>query len=261
MGRKGKIIAIFIAYNAAKTLVNFYKEFPKHLVDEIILVDDASKDDTFKLAKNLGIISYQNPINLGYGGNMKKTLAIALSRGGDILIDIHPDGEYNPSAIPIALREIDQGAKLVLGNRFTSINKLLKSGMYPWKLIPITILNWIGKKILRVKVDDLHQGFRVYTKNLLKQISFEENSNNYLFSFELIAQAIYNNIKIAQVPVETNYSGKKRGASLKHSIKYSLGTFIILLLFILAKLGLKNKLFREPSQDLETRISKLIQSI
>lgn len=243
MRKRSKVIAIFLAFNAAKTLTKFYRQFPKKFVSEIILVDDASKDNTFNMAKKLGIISFRNPVNLGYGGNMKRALKLALESGADIIIDIHPDGEYKPSAIPEALRQINLGAKFVLGNRFTSLNKPLKNGMYIWKLIPIWILNRIDKIVLGVKIDDLHQGFRVYTRDLLNKVNFEENSNNYLFSFELIAQAVFNNINIQQVSVETIYTGKKRGASLKNSIRYSLGTFKILLLFILAKLGFKNKLF------------------
>lgn len=243
MTKKRKIIAIFLAYNAAGTLEKFYQNFPRTLVDDIILVDDASKDKTYSIAKKLRITSYQNPINLGYGGNMKRALNLALKAGADIIIDIHPDGEYSPSAIPEALKKIREGSQFVLGNRFTSLNKPLKSGMYIWKFIPIWTLNRIDKIVLGVKIDDLHQGFRVYTRDLLKKVNFEENSNNYLFSFELIAQAVFNNISIQQVPVETIYSGGKRGASLKNSVRYSLGTFKILLLFILAKLGFKNKLF------------------
>lgn len=255
---KQKIVAIFIAFNASKTLKKFYQDFPKHLVDEIILVDDASHDNTFEIAKRLGILSYKNSINLGYGGNMKKTLAIALQRGADILIDIHPDGEYKPSAIPVALKEVNNGAKFVLGNRFSELDKPLKSGMHLWKFIPICILNWVDKILLGIKVNDLHQGFRVYTRDLLSQVYFENNSSNYLFSFELIAQAAYNNLKITQVPVETNYTGKKRGASLKNSIKYSLGTFKILALFITAKTGFKTSLFKSPGEKLENRIDKLL---
>lgn len=243
MKKKPKIVAIFLAYNAYKTLGNFYHTFPKNLVDEIILVDDSSKDNTFKLAKRLGIRSYRNSVNLGYGGNMKRALGLALKDGADIIIDIHPDGEYKPTAIPASLERVKSGAEFVLGNRFTSINAPLKSGMYLWKFIPIWILNRIDKTVLGVKVDDLHQGFRVYTKDLLHKVNYQANSNSYLFSFELIAQAAYHNIKIVQIPVETVYTGKKRGASLKNSIKYSLGTFKVMLLFILARLGFKNRLF------------------
>lgn len=258
MSKKEKITAVLIAFNAGKTLRNFYKDFPRDLVDEVILVDDASKDNTFEISKDLGILSYRNPVNLGYGGNMKKALSIALKGGADILIDIHPDGEYRASAIPPALREIAQGAKLVLGNRFNSIDKPLKSGMYLWKFIPIWLLNQFDRLILGVKANDLHQGFRVYTKDLLSRINFEENSNNYLFSFEVIAQAAFNHLRITQVPVETSYSGKKRGASLKNSIKYSLGTFKVLALFLMANAGLKTKLFNKPLEKMNQRLDKFL---
>lgn len=243
MKKKPKIFAIFLAYNAAKTLANFYHNFPKHLVNDIILVDDNSKDKTFKLAKKLGITSYQNPINLGYGGNMKRALNLVLAAGADIIIDIHPDGEYSPSAISEALKKIQEGSQFVLGNRFTSFLKPIKNGMYIWKLIPLRLLNSLDSLVFGIRLNDFHQGFRVYTRNMLKKINFEVNSNDYLFSFEIIAQSVFRKIKISQVPVETNYAGKKRGASLKNSIKYSLGTFKILFLFILAKLGFKTKLF------------------
>ena len=243
MKKKPKVVAIFLAYNASKTLVKFYQEFPKKFVDEIILVDDASNDNTYVMSKKLGIKTYRNRVNLGYGGNMKRTLSLALEAGADVIIDIHPDGEYKPSAIPEALKKIREGSQFVLGNRFTSLIQPIKNGMYIWKLIPLRILNSIDSLIFGVRLNDFHQGFRVYTKDMLSKINYQKNSNDYLFSFELIAQAIYKKIKISQVPVETNYTGKKRGANLKNSIKYSLGTFKILLLFILAKLGFKNKLF------------------
>lgn len=243
MKQKSKIVTIFIAYNAAKTLEDFYKNFPKKYCDEIILVDDCSKDDTFKIAKRLGIKTYRNPINLGYGGNMKRALGLALKKGADIIIDIHPDGEYSPSAIPEALKQIQGGSQLVLGNRFTSLTKPIENGMYIWKLIPLRILNSIDSLVFGIRINDFHQGFRVYTKKMLEKINYQINSNNYLFSFELIAQAVYQNIRISQVPVETSYKGKKRGASLKDSVKYSLGTFKVLGLFVLARLGFKHKLF------------------
>lgn len=247
MKKNPKIIVIFVAYNASKTLVDFYHNFPKNLTGNIILVDDASKDNTFIIAKKLGIKSYRNSINLGYGGNMKRALNLALQAEADIIIDIHPDGEYKPSAIPAALEAIKNGSDFVLGNRFTSLDKPLRSGMYFWKIIPIKILNLIDQIVLGVKIDDLHQGFRVYTRKMLESINFNNNSDDYLFSFEIIAQSAFKKVKISQVPVETNYTGKKRGASLKNSIKYSLGTFKILFLFILAKMGFRIKLFAQNS--------------
>ncbi|MDO8590981.1 MAG: glycosyltransferase family 2 protein [bacterium] len=243
-----KIIAIFIAYKAVKTLEKFYTEFPKNLVDEIILVDDASGDGTYELSKKLGITSFENPVNLGYGGNMKRALEIAMARGANVIIDIHPDGEYKPSAIPAALDQVKRGAGLVLGNRFTTITKPLESGMYSWKIIPILTLNIFDRLVLGVRVHDLHQGFRVYTRKLLEQINYKANTNGYLFSFELIAQAAFKKITIAEVPVETNYTGEKRGASLKNSLKYSFATFKVLVLFFAAKLGIVSEIFKVPAK-------------
>lgn len=179
---------------------------------------------------------------------MKKALTLALESGADTIIDIHPDGEYKPTAISEALNQIQKGSQLVLGNRFTSLMRPINNGMYIWKLIPLRFLNSIDSLIFGVRLNDFHQGFRVYTKNILEKINFYNNSDNYLFSFELIAQAIYKKAKITQVPVETCYEGKKRGASLKNSIYYSLGTFKILCLFLLAKLGLRTGLFQDPAK-------------
>lgn len=243
---KPKIIAIFIAYKAEKTVKNFWENLPKEYFDEAILVDDTSKDKTFEIAKKLpGLIAYQNPINLGYGGNLKKAIGIALKHGADIIIDIHPDDEYKPSAIPLALNKIEkEDYELILGNRFLDIKKTVKAGMFIWKVIPLLTLNYIDKLILGLKISDLHQGFRVYTKKFLEKVNYLQNSNNYLFSFELITQARFKNIKIGEVPVEVSYKGKKRGASLKNSFKYTLGTFKILGLYLLAKLGFKTKIFK-----------------
>src|SRR3990172_7708025 len=139
----------------------------------------------------------------------------------DIIVDIHPDGEYKPAAIPPALEKIQkEGYEFVLGNRFTRVDTPLKSGMYAWKVLPLVALSYIDRLVLGVKITDFHQGFRVYTRKLFENVNFVANSNNYLFSFELITQSAFNNIRVAEVPVETNYIGEKRGASLKSSIKY-----------------------------------------
>jgi glycosyltransferase involved in cell wall biosynthesis len=246
MKQKKKIVVILVAYNAAKTLEKFYKALPEQYIDEIILVDDCSKDDTYKISKKLGIQTYRNPKNLGYGGNMKRAFHLAMEKKADVIIDIHPDGEYLPSAIPAALKKINEGNQIVLGNRFTSLTQPVKNGMHIWKLIPLRLLNSIDSLVLGVRLKDFHQGFRVYTKDILTKLNFQENSNDYLFSFEIIAEAVFNKAKITQVPVETSYTGKKRGASLKNSIKYSLGTFKILFFYILARLGYKVNLFQSP---------------
>lgn len=256
-----KRIAILIAYNAEKTLKEFYENLPKHYFNDVILVDDASYDNTFKLAKKLGIRSYRNSINLGYGGNLKRAICIALQLGGEIIIDIHPDGEYKTSVIPLALEKVRSGSQFVLGNRFTTFLGPVKNGMFIWKLLPIKVLNWISNLVLAANLGDYHQGFRVYTRAMLEKINFLENSNDYLFSFEIIAQAIFKEVKIAQVPVETFYKGKKRGIKLGAAFIYSISMFVILWQYILAKYGYPSKIFEKPKKSLDERFSDWLKAV
>lgn len=261
MKNEPKVIAILLAYNAADTLEKFYKELPKRELDDIILVDDSSWDSTFEIAKKLGIASFRNEVNLGYGGNLKKALCLALLRGADIIVDIHPDGEYDPKVIPKALK-VGKGDYLVLGNRFFDFNyAFFKSGMFIWKAIPLLILNYVSKFVLRTDANDLHQGFRVYTRRFLERINFENNSNNYLFSFEIIAQAVFTKSRILEVPVLARYRGKKRGAKFISSINYSLGIFKILLLFLLLKIGYRSIIFQKPKGDLKYRAKNFLERI
>ena len=247
MEQPPKIFAIFIAYKAVKTLENFYAAFPKELFDEVILVDDRSGDGTFELAQKLGIQAYENPVNLGYGGNLKRTLSMALEKGADIIVDLHPDGEYKPSAILPAIEEIKKGAEFGLGNRFYDGKSPAKDGMYAWKVLPLLLLSWLSNFILRLPISDYHQGFRVYTRSLLEKVNFLENSNDYSFSIELLAQAAFHKIKVSQVPVEVAYTGDKRGASLKSSIMYSLDTLKILTFYLAAQFGFSHTIFKKPA--------------
>jgi glycosyltransferase involved in cell wall biosynthesis len=245
MEQNPKIIAIFIAYNEAAKLEGFYRTFPKELFDEIMLFDDGSKDNTFELAQSLGIESYKNQVNLGYGGNLKRALTRALEKGADIIVDLHPDGEYKPSAIVPAIEEIKKGAELIMGNRFYSKTSLSNKGMYWWKVLPLKVLNWICKKILGLPITDYHQGFRVYTRQALQKTNYIDYSNGYIFSLELLAQAAFYKIKVSQVPVEVLYTGDKRGSNLKHTIVYSLKIFKVLLFFLMAKFGFSSVLFQK----------------
>jgi len=246
MEYRPKIVAIFIAYNAETTLEEFWHSFPKELFHEMILVDDASQDQTFALAQKLGIQSYRNHINRGYGGNLKRALDIALQNGAEIIVDIHPDGEYRTSAMVPALRAIAQGSEFVLGNRFSDFRTPLQNGMYVWKLFPIILLGLLCKMVLRLPIDDYHQGFRVYTRTLLEKVNYKANADDYRFSFQLLAQAAFHHVKVRQVPVEVRYTGNKRGASLKNSILYSFQTLEVLCVFLLARLGFPSKIFQKP---------------
>jgi hypothetical protein len=181
---------------------------------------------------------------LGYGGNLKRALTTAIEKGADIIVDLHPDGEYKPSAIVPAIEEIKKGAELVMGNRFDGGRSPAESGMYAWKVAPLIFLNWMCKKIFGLPITDYHQGFRVYTRQALQKTNYIDYSNDYSFSLEILAQAAFYKIQVGQVPVEVNYTGDNRGASFKHTIVYSLKIFKVLFFFLAAKLGFSSVLFQ-----------------
>lgn len=249
---KGKRVAIVLpAYNAAKTLETVYRKLPAGSYDELFLVDDASRDNTFEVATALGIEAYRNPTNLGYGGNVKACIIKALEKGADIIIEMHPDNEYDTGAIIPSIEAVNAGADMVLGNRFTDVTVAVKSGMRPWKYVGSVILTGLQRWILGAKIKDLHQGFRVYTAKLLEKANYPANSDGYLFSFEIIAQAYFHRMKVVEVPVGVHYTGSKRGASFKHSLIYSLETFKTLGLFVLCRMGTKHPVFTAKPPSIE----------
>ena len=134
----------------------------------------------------------------------------------------------------------------VLGRRYNNVFEMLRYGMYPWKVFPLILIDLLPRLVLERRFKDFHQGFRVYSREMLEQINWRENANNYLFSFQLICQAFFKNIPIEQVPVTVLYQGKKRGASLKHSVIYTLGTVHTLILYLLARIGFRSCIFQEP---------------
>lgn len=247
---KMKVILILPAYNAAKTLPAFLKNLPTGIFDHIILVDDCSRDRTLEAAKRLAAKQKNMSVfttlrNLGYGGNLKMSLSLALGMGADVIIELHPDSEYGSDGIVPALEAVKKGARLVLGNRFADG---YPQGMYWWKYFFTRFLSSVQNIFLGTAIPDLHQGFRVYTREILEKVDYRANANNYLFSFEIICQAIFNNLQIASVPVSARYTGKKRGASLRNSIIYTLQTFLVLSSFLFAKAGAAQRLFFPPTK-------------
>lgn len=250
-----KVIIVMPALDAEKTIEAVVRKIPKGCFDKLILIDDASKDKTYEKSVGLGIESFKNVIRMGYGGNLKLCLLRALAEGADIIVELHPDGEYDSSAIIPAIKKINEGADFILGNRFTSLYSATLSGMPLWKYIPSRVLSFISGLVLNIKITDLHQGFRVYTKRFLESVDFTLDSNNYLFSFEIIAKAVFRKMKIAEVPVKCKYTGKKRGASLKNSILYSMGVFKVIFYFWLSKLNTNSEvLFKKRIKNINCAI-------
>lgn len=237
MAKKPKVIVVMPAYNAAKTLGVSYRRLPKEYVDEVILVDDASTDDTYAVAKKLPITVYRNTINLGYGGNLKVCLTRALERQGDIIIEFHPDNQYDPSDLPQFLKKAREGYDFALGSRFVHPKEALDHHMPVVKFIANRVMSFIDEFVLGLELSEFHSGFRLYTRKLLETVPYRENSDDYLFSFEIIVQAVYKRLRIAEVPISCDYHPQMHTANLKNSTIYALGTFKTLYQYMLSKFG------------------------
>ncbi len=231
--RNMKTIVVLPAYNAAKTLARTVNDIPKDSVDEIILIDDCSKDDTVKVAKSLGLKVYKHKKNTGYGGNQKTCYKIALESGADIVVMVHPDYQYDPKIIPELIEPIKAGrADAVFGSRMMK-GGALEGGMPLWKHNVNIILTALENVILKTYLTEFHSGFRAYSVEVLRSIHFELNSDNFVFDTEIIVQIILHYFKIEEVPIRTRYFDEASSIKFWPSILYGLGILKSLFKYIL----------------------------
>lgn len=241
--RKNKIIGIIMTYNCGDMIEGTYKKLPKKALDKIIVVDDGSTDNSVKIAKRLGIDVYTHKHG-GYGANIKFGLKKAKELGADYAIEIHGDGQYDSSVIPSAIEKATtQGFDLLLGSRFTNFKQAINDGMPLGRYLANLGLSFFDRLVLGVNLTEFHTGFRVYSRRLLEKITFEDTSDNYLYSFEIICQVRFCNLNIGEVPMHCNYKASHTSISIKKSIFYALGTFEVLAKYILAKMGIKINIF------------------
>jgi glycosyltransferase involved in cell wall biosynthesis len=194
------------ALNAAKTLAATVGEIHRDVVDEIILVDDRSTDETVNVARDLGVHVVWHPHNVGYGGNQKTCYLEALQRGAEIVVMLHPDGQYEPGLIPKLIAPIRDGeADLVLGTRMAERGAARAAGMPLYKRVANRALTTIENRVLRTELTDLHTGYRAYGRELLLTVPFLRNSIDFVFDSELLMQASYFGFRIAEVPARTRY--------------------------------------------------------
>ena len=233
--KTGKVVVVMPAYNAAKTVIGAYRKIPKKYVDEVILVDDSSRDDTYRVAKKLPIKVFRNDLNLGYGGNLKVCLSKALEAGADIIIEYHPDDQYDPAALPKFVEKAGEGYDFALGSRFIFPKQAFKNKMPLVKFIANRAMSFIDELVLGLELSEFHSGFRMYTRKLLESVPWRQNSDDYLFSFDIIAQAIFWNFKVAEVPISCRYHPAMHTANFRRSAIYALGTFKRLVDYLTAK--------------------------
>ncbi len=239
MYKNKKVVVVLPAYNAALTLARTYREIPLDLVDEIILCDDASKDNTSQLARELGIqhvIVHQN--NKGYGGNQKSLYNKALALGADIIIMLHPDYQYTPKLIPSMVNIIGEELyPVVLGSRILG-KGALAGGMPLYKYIANRLLTAFQNLLVRYKLSEYHTGYRAFSREVLKKINFNANDDDFVFDNEMLSQIIYHGFHIAEVTCPTKYFEEASSINFRRSAKYGMGVLRVSLTHRLAKWGL-----------------------
>jgi glycosyltransferase involved in cell wall biosynthesis len=245
MYKNKKIVVVLPAYNAALTLEKTYSEIPMELVDEVILCDDASKDNTIEVGKKLGIkhiISHEK--NKGYGGNQKSLYNKALELGADIVIMLHPDYQYTPKLIPSMVNIIGEDLyDCVLGSRILG-RGALEGGMPLYKYIANRFLTFTQNILVSHKLSEYHTGYRAFSKKLLQGINFNANDDDFVFDNEMLSQIIYKGFGIAEVTCPTKYFEEASSINFTRSTKYGLGVLRVSLIHRFCKMGLmKSKLY------------------
>jgi glycosyltransferase involved in cell wall biosynthesis len=243
-----KVIVVMPAYNAESTLEKTYRDIPAGSVDEVILTDDQSKDNTAQLARRLGIVVLEHEKNLGYGGNQKTCYDEALRRGADIIVMLHPDYQYDPRVIPFAVGFIKAGiCDMILGSRIRTRKETLENGMPLYKYISNRFLTIVENITLGQNIGDFHTGFRVYHRRVLETVAYHKNSNDFVFDTEFLAQTVYHGFRIGDIPIPTRYFAEASSINFSRSLKYGLLTLAVMGKFLLQKMKLcRFTIFEKP---------------
>ena len=235
----GKKVAVVLpAYNAEKTLERTYREIPRGIVDEVILVDDCSSDGTVQLARRLGIAVVAHAQNLGYGGNQKTCYAEALKRGADIVVMLHPDYQYPPKLVEPMASLIASGAfDAVLGSRILG-GYALKGGMPVYKYVSNRVLTLIQNLLCGQKLSEYHTGYRAFSKDVLMKLPLSENSNDFVFDNQMLAQIFYFGFRIGEISSPCSYEQDCSSISFRRSVIYGFGVLATRLKYLLQAKGL-----------------------
>jgi glycosyltransferase involved in cell wall biosynthesis len=218
-----RIGVVLPAYNAAVTLARTVAELDQEVIDEIVLVDDASTDQTVTLARELGLEPIRHEHNLGYGGNQKTCYRRVLELGADIIVMVHPDYQYSPLLVPAMASMIAYGEyDLVLGSRILAQNSVAR-GMPRYKYVANRFLTFVENIFLQQKLSEYHTGLRAFSSTLLAGLPFERNSDDFIFDNQIIAQAIAAGARIGEVSCPTRYQAESSSINLRRSIRYGLG--------------------------------------
>lgn len=249
--KKNKIIIVMPAYNAEKTLRKTVADIDRELVDEIILVDDASSDSTQEIAKGLNLFVYKHDSNLGYGGNQKSCYKLALQHGADIIVMVHPDYQYDPRLVPAMSSMLVSGIyDVVLGSRILG-GKAVSAGMPVIKYIANRFLTFVQNILVGAKLSEFHTGYRAFTRQVLETLPLEENSNDYLFDNQMLCQVIAQGFSIGEISCPTRYFKDASSIPLNRAVVYGLGVIQVSLQLLFHRLGIiRCRLFSEKGKKL-----------
>lgn len=246
-----KVVVIMPAYNAERTLKQTYDEIYKDFVDEVILVDDNSQDNTKIVSKELNIKTIVHKENKGYGANQKSCYKAALKSGADIVVMLHPDYQYTPKLIPaiVCMMAFEQ-YDAVLASRMLG-NSALKGGMPLYKFIANHFLTWFENIFTGEKLSEYHTGFRGFTKDVLEKLPLAECNDDFIFDNEMIALLFYNKCNIGELSCPTKYFKEASSINFIRSCKYGLGVLMVSIQYRLAKLGIRSKIFKPDAKKLD----------
>ena len=254
-----KLIVVMPAYNAEKTLRQTYAELPHEYVDDVILVDDASSDRTTKIAGELNIKTVIHRKNMGYGANQKTCYREALALGADIIVMLHPDYQYSPRLVTAIASMIVSGHyDVVLGSRILG-GEALKGGMPLYKYIANRFLTFIENLLLGIKLSEYHTGFRAFNRKVLETLPLEENSDDFVFDNEMLAQAVYFGFKIGEISCPARYFEDASSINFLRSLKYGLGVLLTSVKYLFHKLGIKDFRIFHLKEAFKSKVKKITQ--
>jgi len=247
-----KVVAVLPAYNAEKTLQATFDDIPQEWVDEILLVDDRSRDRTVELARQLPMRVVVHDQNRGYGGNQKTCYRTAMDEmGGEIMVMVHPDHQYDPKIIPQLVEPLLRGeCEAVFGSRMLG-GRPMEGGMPKWKYLANLFLTMVENATFYIFLSEYHSGFRAYSKRYLDAINFEANSDDFVFDTEIIAQGVARGMRIREVPISTRYFDEASQIGFWRSVRYGLEILKTMVLFKLHKKRIwSHPIFRDPTPAL-----------
>lgn len=248
MIRNLKVVVVMPAYNAEQTLEQTIAEIPMDIVDDIVLVDDASTDNTFHVASSLPITKIiRHDDNLGYGGNQKTCYQTALELGADIIIMLHPDYQYTPKLIPAMANIIASGLyPVVIGSRILG-KGALKGNMPMYKYFSNRMLTFIQNLLMNEKLSEYHSGYRAFSRNVIESINYKANSDDFVFDNQMLSQIFYAGFEIAEITCPTKYFPEGSSINFRRSITYGLGVVQTSIRHFLQKNRLANyEIYRKP---------------